>query len=102
MTGYTDEHFIPSAITAAYPPQITYDGVLAISDGQRLRATKFTNLTGMLQLNNTLHVAWDCTATTFTLYDIYGYPIDGSAFSAHINGGQFTLTGPELFIEDQS
>lgn len=106
-SDFTDEHLTPTAITAAKPPVVTYDGTLAIEDGQALRATRFVSFpiasaTGMEQLNNQLFYAQQCTDTTFALYDVYGQPIDATGYTAFINNGlaQFTLTGPSLYVQN--
>lgn len=105
-SNFTNEHYTPIAITAALPPVVT---ILAhgLSNGQRVRATRFYRLplalaTGMYQLNNRLFTIQRVTTDTFELWDDQGFPIDGRGFDAFISNGQaqFTLTGPSLFIQN--
>lgn len=105
---FTDEHFVPTAITKTNPVMVTVVGH-GLSDLQRLRATRFQNIpvadaTGMEQLNGLLFVIQQCTADTFKLYDVYLNPIDGTNFTTFISNGlaQFTLTGPDLNVENPS
>lgn len=103
---FTDEHYIPTAITAEFPPRVTIVGSNFIN-GQRLRATRFITMpfadaTGMQQLNNNVYVVQQATVDSFDLYDIYGLPVDGRNYTAFVNNGlaQFTLTGPDLNIQN--
>lgn len=103
---FTNEHYIPIAITAGLPMVVT---IVAhgLQNGQRLRATRFVTFpfadaTGMEQLNNKLFTIQQCTADTFQLYDQKGFPIDGRSYTPFVFNGkaQFTLTGPSLFIQN--
>jgi len=105
-SNFTDEHYIPTAITQGFPPRVTITDSNFIN-GQRLRATRFVTMpfadaTGMEQLNNNVYVVQQATADEFDLYDIYGQPIDGLNYTAFISTGlaQFTLTGPDLDIQN--
>lgn len=55
----------------------------------------FSGIGGMIQLNNQTYVIGNLTATTFQLFDVYGNPIDATAFGAYTSGGNaariFTL-----------
>lgn len=97
---------MPTAITAEFPPVVTIEDH-GLSNGQRIRATRFVglpfaNATGMEQLNNRLFVIQQVTTDTFQLWDEFGHAIDGTTFTAFVNNGlaQFTLTGPSLFIQN--
>lgn len=105
-TNFTDEHYIPTAITAAWPPVVTV-AAHGLSNGQRVRATRFYGIpfataTGMEQLNNNLYTIQQVTAETFQLWDQNGQAIDGRNFTAFVSNGlaQFTLTGPNLSIQN--
>lgn len=105
-SNFTDEHYTPTDITQGFPPRVTIVDSNFIN-GQRLRATRFVtwpvaNATGMEQLNNNVYVVQQATADSFDLYDIYGLPVDGRSYTAFINTGlaQFTLTGPDLDIQN--
>lgn len=99
---FVDQHFIPTAITAALPPIVTVVEH-GLQNGQALRATKFVvfpvaRATGMQQLNNRLFYVQQATTDTFGLYDANAQPIDGRNFTPFISTGlaQFTRTGPTL------
>lgn len=103
---FTDQHYTPTAITAAKPPVVTITSH-GLQRGQRVRATNFVtaptaNATGMEQLNNRDFVVESPETDTFELYDEFGQPIDGSGYTAFVSNGlaQFTLTGPELNYEN--
>ncbi len=105
-SNFTNEHYTPLAITAAYPPVVT---ILAhgLSNGQRIRATKFyaipfATATGMEQLNNNLYTIQRITTDTFQLWDQLGNAIDGRGFTPFVANGlaQFTVTGPSLFVQN--
>lgn len=102
--GFTNEQRTPTGITKAKPIQVTSPNH-GLENGQRVRATQFITMpfaraTGMQELNNRLFVVKNCTTHTFDLYDIYGQPIDGANYTTYISGGQFTLTGPNLRIQN--
>lgn len=94
--------YTPAGITAAWPIVVTItDHGLVM--GQALRATKFVTMpfavaTGMEQLNNRLFYVGRTTTNTFQLVDVDGVGIDGRNYTAYVDGGEFTLTGPTLPI----
>lgn len=51
---------------------------------------------GMTQINGQAYVVHNVTTTTFALYDVYGDPIDSSAFSPYVSGG----TASEIYTLD--
>lgn len=102
--AFTDRHLAPSAISAANPVVVTSSNH-GLTAGQRVRATKFyqwpsANNTGMYQLNNRLFTVNQVTTNTFSLFDEFGNAIDGTAYTAYVTGGQFTLTGPDLNVQN--
>jgi hypothetical protein len=56
---------------------------------------------GMTQLNGQTYVVGAATAGTVTLYDVYGNPINSTAFSAYISGGTASriYTLPTIYSE---
>jgi len=106
-SGFTDQHRVPTAITAALPPVVTCASH-GLENGQYVRATDFVtspvaSATGMEQLNNKLFLVGGVTTNTFALYDAQtGLPIDGTGYTAFVNNGiaQFTLTGESLYTEN--
>ncbi len=105
-SNFTNEHYTPTAITAAFPPVVTI-AMHGFSNGQRIRATRFYGIpfataTGMEQLNNNLYTVQQVTTNTFELWDQFGHAVDGRGYTAFVNNGlaQFTLTGPDLFIQN--
>lgn len=102
--GFTDQHLDPTAITATNPVNVTVVSH-GMNSGMRVRATKFItlpspNATGMEQLNNRDFVVTNPTDNTFDLYDDKGNPIDGTNYTTYVSGGQFTITGPDLDVEN--
>jgi hypothetical protein len=105
-SNFTTRQFTPEAITAALPIVVTKTAH-GLQNGQALRATKFINIpfasvTGMQQLNNQLFYIRQVTPNTFQLCDRNTNPIDGRNFTPYIQGGQFTLTGPDLPVVNPS
>lgn len=103
---FTDEHFTPTAITAAWPPVVTI-----VDNGftpmQAIRCTNFVSYpvdrsTGMEQLNNKIFYVQPITADTFGLYDSNAQAIDGRGFTTFVNNGlaQMTLVGPALYVDN--
>lgn len=106
LSHFTDRQYVPEAITATLPIVVTITGH-GFQNGQALRTTKFitvpfANATGMEQLNNRLFYVQQATADTFQLYTANGLPVDGRSYTAYIQGGQFTLSGPTLPIVNPS
>ena len=106
LSHFTVRQFTPEDITAAFPVVVTKTAH-GFQNGQAIRATKFvtspiTAITGMQQLNNRLFYIRQVTADTFQLCDSNTTPIDGSNFTPYIQGGQFTLTGPDLPVVNPS
>ena len=105
---FTNQHYTPTAITAAKPPIVTITDH-GLSNGQRLRATNFVVYptavaTGMEQLNDKDFVVQQVTTDTFELWDDFNQPIDASGFTAFVSNGlaQFTRTGPLLGYENEA
>lgn len=105
-TNFTIEQYTPTAITATFPVRVTIPDHPFVA-GNALRATKFykyplADSTGMYQLNNRLFYVNLVDGDTFGLYDVYGNGIDGTSFTPFISNGkaQFTLTGPDLFVQN--
>ena len=106
LSHYTVRQFTPENITAALPVVVTKTAH-GFQNGQALRATKFISVpinlaTGMEQLNNRLFYIRQVTINDFQLCDSNTTPIDGSNFTPYIQGGQFTLTGPDLPVVNPS
>lgn len=103
---FTDRHLTPTVITQTKPVRVTVVGS-NLSNGQFVRATNFfsplqPHATGMQQLNNKLFMVWNTTADTFDLFDEMGEPINGVNYTAFVANdySQFTLTGPDLDVEN--
>jgi hypothetical protein len=106
LSHFTYRQFVPSAITNTIPIVVTITAH-GFSDGNAIRATKFitmpfANATGMEQLNNRLFYVQQATTNTFQLYDVNGFPIDGSMYTPFISGGEFTLAGNTPLIVNPS
>lgn len=100
------EQMTPENITASLPIVVTITGH-GLSNGNFIRATKFYNLpialaTGMYQLNNQQYMVQQCTSDTFILCDRNAVPVDGRGFTPFVQGGEFTLVGQSLDINNPS
>lgn len=105
-SNFTNRQFTPEGITAALPVVVTKTAH-GLQNGQALRATKFITIpfasaTGMEQLNNKLFYVQGVTVNTFYLADRNTNSIDGRNFTPYVQGGQFTLTGPDLPVVNPS
>ncbi len=106
LSHFTVRQKTPSAITAAMPPVVTLTAH-GFENGNAIRATKFitmplANATGMQQLNNRLFYVKKESTDTFSLYDVYGLPIDGRSYTSYVSGGEFTLAGNTPLIVNPS
>ena len=106
FSHFTVRQFTPENITAALPMVVTKTAH-GLQNGQAIRATQFittplASATGMEQLNMGLFYIQQATADTFQLYDANSVPIDGRNFTAYIQGGQFTINGPEILCVNPS
>lgn len=106
LSHFTTRQFTPENITATLPVVVTKTNH-GLQNGQALRATKFISIpyalaTGMEQLNNNLFYVRQVTTNTFQLCDSNTNPIDGRNFTSYMQGGQFTLTGPDVLIVNPS
>jgi hypothetical protein len=102
LSHFTTRQYVPTAITNTFPIKVTIPGS-NFANGQPLRTSMFITVpfasaTGMVQLNNLMVYAQQCTADTFLLYDVYGYAIDGTSFTPYVQGGQFTVVGNPLVV----
>ena len=106
LSHFTTRQFTPENITAALPIVVTKTNH-GLQNGQAIRCTKFISIpfalaTGMEQLNNNLFYIRQVTTNTFQLCDSNTNPIDGRNFTPYIQGGQMTLTGPDVLIVNPS
>lgn len=95
--GFASEHKTISNITAATPGVVTVGSTAAYTDGDRVVITKVIGSLGA-SVNNQTFVVKVLSGTTFALYDIYGLPV--TTAGTYTSGGQSTLTGPSLGIQD--
>lgn len=103
---FTVRQFAPEAITAALPIVVTKTAH-GLQNGQAIRATQFIRMpfaraTGMEQLNNRLFYIQQVTADTFQLFDSNSVAIDGRGYTPYVQGGQFTIHGPEILCVNPS
>lgn len=103
---FTTRQFTPEGISRTLPIVVTLTEH-GFTNGQTLRATKFIRMpfasaTGMEQLNNLLFYVQQATTDTFQLWDRFGNPVDGRNYTEYVQGGQFTLTGPNLPVVNPS
>ncbi len=93
--GQASSHAAISGITATDPVVVTHAAYTFQTD-QIVRLTDLGNCGivdhGMAQLNNNRYKIIVLSPTTFSLKDVItGEPIDGTAFTAYVSGGQVTL-----------
>ncbi len=93
--GQSTSHSAITGITATDPVVITH-AAYTFQTNQIVRLTNLGNCGvvdhGMPQLNNNRYAIVVLSPTTFSLKDpVSGEPVDGSAFTAYITGGQITL-----------
>lgn len=86
----------PIAITgASQTDPAVINAVNSYSNGDWLF---IANVVGMTQLNGETFVIEGRTGTTFQLFDVYGNPVDATAFGSYISGGTaariYTLATP--------
>ncbi len=103
---FTTRQFTPEGISAAWPIVVTKTAH-GLLNGQAIRATKFISMplalaTGMQQLNNRIFYIRQATANDFQLCDANTTGIDGRNFTTYVQGGQFTVTGPDLPVVNPS
>lgn len=103
---FPDRILYPDDIAATYPVEVELIDH-GLEESQRIHATMFisdpeANATGMEQLNDRIFQVHVTSEDTFQLYDIQGYAIDGSGYTPFTGNGlaRFTLTGPDLFVEN--
>ncbi len=106
LSHFTVRQFTPEAITATLPIVVTKTAH-GLLNGMAIRATQFVtmplaNATGMAQLNMGLFYVQQATANTFQLFDSNSQPIDGRNFTTYVQGGQFTVNGPEILCVNPS
>jgi len=98
------EQMVPEGITNTLPIVVTITNH-GLSNGQFIRATKFYSFpialaTGMYQLNNLQFMVQLCTTDTFILCDSNAVPVDGRSYTPWVQGGEFTLVGQSLDINN--
>lgn len=106
LSHFTVRQFTPEDITATLPVVVTKTGH-GLQNGQVIRALQFISVplasaTGMDQLNMGLFYVQQATVDTFQLYNASGVAIDGRNFTAYVQGGQFTVNGPEILCVNPS
>lgn len=106
LSHFTIRQFTPESITATLPVVVTKTAH-GLQNGMAVRATQFIRIpfasaTGMEQLNNKQFYIKNTTVDTFALCDANTISIDGRNFTPYIQGGQFTVNGPELLCVNPS
>ncbi len=91
--GFYNEHLIINSITTATPAVVTTTTNHSLSDNDRVVITKVIG-TMASQINNYTYVVKVLSATTFSLYDVYGVPI--TTVGSYTSSGQVTKVGPLL------
>jgi hypothetical protein len=97
LGGFANQQQTITGMSTATPTVVTVDGHGLIS-GQRVVITKLTGNIGQIFNYNT-YVVNVLTANTFSLYDIYGFPVANIATYSS-SGGQITLSDPVAGIVD--
>jgi len=97
-SSFTDTHKTISGATAANPVVITTSTAHGFSTGDEVFITKVVGMTQLNEPSRNPYKITVLTSTTFSLQDLFGNNIDGSAFSAYVSGGQVNRAGPRLGI----
>lgn len=92
---FPNEHKTITGITAATPGVVT-SAAHGYTSGQRVVITKVQGTIGA-SVNNNTFVVQVLSSSTYALYDIYGLPY--TTAGSYSSGGQGTLTGPSLGIQ---
>lgn len=95
--GFTNEHKTITGITAATPGVVTTSAAHGYSSGDRVVITKVVGSLGN-SVNNMTFVVQVLSSTTYALYDVYG--VAYTTAGTYTSGGQSTLTGPELNVQN--
>lgn len=101
--GVTDTHATISGATAASPVVITTSAAHGFTTGDRIRITKVLGMTELNDISRNPYKITVLTTTTFSLQDLDGNNIDGSAFTAYTSGGQvnnLNKTGADAILYD--
>lgn len=85
-----------TGITTATPAVVT-SAAHGLVTGQRVVITKVVGTMASF-INDNTYVVQVLSANTFALYDVFGIPI--TTLGAYTSGGQFTLAGPDLGIQN--
>lgn len=96
--GFTNQHLVISGLTTATPAVVTTTADHDLSDNDRVVITKVIG-TVAPEVNNTVFVVRVLSATTFSLYDVYGVPV--TTVGSYTSSGQVTKIGPLLGDVDQ-
>jgi hypothetical protein len=91
--GFYNEHLVMSGLTTATPGVVTTTTNHNLSDFDRVVITKVIG-TVAPEVNNKTFVVRVLSATTFALYDTFGFPIP--IVGAYSSSGQVTKNGPLL------
>ncbi len=91
--GFANQHLVITGITTATPGVVTTSTNHNLSNYDRVVITQVIG-TMAPTVNNTTFVVQVLSATTFALYDVYGFPI--ALIGAYTSGGQVTKIAPLL------
>lgn len=91
--GFYNEHLTITGISAATPPVVTTSAAHNLSNNDRVVITKVIG-TMASEVNNKEYVVRVVSATTFSLYDVYGVPL--AFVGTYTSSGQVTKIGPAL------
>lgn len=95
--GFTNEHLTITGVSTATPAVVTTSASHGLTSGMRVYITQLAGAVGSI-LNNKEYVVQVLSATTFSLYDVYGAPIPN--IGTYTSGGQVTIEGPDLGVQD--
>jgi hypothetical protein len=91
--GFYNEHLVMSGLTTATPGVVTTTTNHNLSDNDRVVITKVIG-TAAAEVNNQTFVVRVLSATTFSLYDVYGVPV--TIVGSYTSSGQVTKIAPAL------
>lgn len=82
--SYTATNYTITGITKANPGVVTLNSVTGLVNGDTMT---FSSVGGMIQVNEQRYIVAGISGSTFTMYDVFGNPVDTTAYGTYTSGG---------------